>query len=235
MDERPPSCEQSQLSKQIGENRVMTSKLYRGILFALVCGTLFLTSGRLASAQTQPQRDDDTNVDTQLYLIMGTNRDVDEGKMPINLEPAMKRLRETLNFKHFSVAATFLNRVKNGGTLDVSWVGGPFLATVPSAVGNPSFNQFTAMVKLVADDAGRPIVRLQGFRFGSRVPIIVGQRNTSPASTNADFFPVVNYETIGLRTDISMREGESVVAGTMNVGPSGDAIIVVIAGKRSAN
>lgn len=213
---------------------MMISKFKRGILFALLGATVVFTSARLASAQNVPPKDDDINVDTQLYLVLATNRDVDEGKMPVNLEPAMKRLRESLNFKHFSLAASFLNRVKNNGTLDVSWVGGPLLATVPSAVGNPSFNQFTALVKLVSDEAGRPIVRLNSFRFGSRVPIVTGPRMSS-ASTNADSFPVINYEPIGLRTDISMREGEAVVAGTMNVGPSGDAIIVVVSVKRSAN
>ncbi len=44
---------------------------------------------------------------------------------------------------------------------------------------------------------------------------------------------VVNYESTGLNTDISMREGEPVVVGTLHVGPSGDAIILVMSAKRS--
>jgi hypothetical protein len=40
--------------------------------------------------------------------------------------------------------------------------------------------------------------------------------------------PIINYESTGLNTDISMREGEPVVVGTLNIGPSGDAIILVM-------
>ena len=45
--------------------------------------------------------------------------------------------------------------------------------------------------------------------------------------------PATNYENTGLSTDISIREGEPVVVGTLNVGPSGDAIILVVAARRT--
>src|SRR5207245_10545485 len=140
------------------------------------------------------------------------------------LEPVVKRLREALTFKHYNLAATFLNRVKNNGRLDVSWVGAPLLILNPAATSNPTFSQFSASVKLGQDQDGREIVRMNDFRFGSRVPIITAQTSPTVASTSAPSFPVINYEPIGLHTDISMREGDAVIAGTLNVGPSGDAI-----------
>jgi len=220
---------------------MILTRTHRLVFFMLLCAAVAIGSAQLAYAQTSDQptranaaRDDDTNLDTQLYLIFATNREVEDGRLPITLESPMKRLRETLTFKHFNLAASFLNRVKNHGRLDVSWVGGPFLASVNSATGNPSFNQFTALVTLV-DESGHGLVRMTDFRFGSRVPIITAQPNATAASTNAASFPAISYEPIGLRTDISMREGEPVVAGTLNVGPSGDAIVVVIAARRSAN
>jgi hypothetical protein len=45
--------------------------------------------------------------------------------------------------------------------------------------------------------------------------------------------PAFNYENTGLATDISMRESEPVIVGTLNVGPSGDAIILVVSAKRT--
>lgn len=70
---------------------------------------------------------------------------------------------------------------------------------------------------------------MEGFRFGSRIPIVTynGVASNGPAA------PIVNYENTGLNTDISMREGEPVVVGTLNVGPSGDAIILVMSAKRA--
>ncbi len=181
-------------------------------------------------------RDDDTNLETQLYLILGTNREIDEGKIPAALDPIIKRLRESLPFKHYSVAGTFLNRVKNNGRLDVSWVGSPFLlssASSAAALSNPSFNQFAAVVRLATDGNGNDIVRMNEFKFGARVPIITSQLATTNASLSVVPVSQVNYESVGLHTDISMREGSPVIAGTLHVGPQGDAIVVAIAARRA--
>jgi hypothetical protein len=71
---------------------------------------------------------------------------------------------------------------------------------------------------------------MEGFSFGARIPIQTGAvASTSPAAA----VPVFNYESTGLNTDISIREGEPVVVGTLHVGPSGDAIILVMSAKRS--
>ena len=219
-----------------------TTKVHRVIFLALLCmavvagslqRTLAQNPGQSTRAATDVAREDETNLDTQLYLILATNRDIEEGKIPVALEPVVKRLRESLTFKHYSLAATFLNRVKNNGRLDVSWVGAPLLISNPAATSNPTFSQFSASVKFGQDQDGRDIVRMNDFRFGSRVPIVTGPASTTVASTGATSFPVINYEPIGLHTDISMREGEAVIAGTLNVGPSGDAIVVVISAKRA--
>jgi hypothetical protein len=209
------------------------------VLFA--CGLLFVPgafcqdSNQSSRTSGNAQREDNTNLDTQLFLILATNRDTEEGKMPASLQPVLARLHETLAFKHYNLTASFLNRVKHNGRLEMTWVGGPLLAPASSPMGNPSFNEFTARVRLETDVSGRELIQMNEFRFGSRVPIITAQTSTTNASTNASSFPVINYQPVGLRTDISMSEGVPVIAGTLNVGPSGDAIIVVISAKRAVN
>ncbi|HVS80148.1 MAG TPA: hypothetical protein VHE60_00270 [Pyrinomonadaceae bacterium] len=220
---------------------MIRTKVSRVIFLALLCVVVAATAPEAFGQETSQasraaaQREDDTNLDTQLYLILATNRDVEEGKLPIALDSVMKRLHESLTFKHYSLAGTFLNRVRNNGRLEVSWVGGPFLVPASSMTGNPSFSQFTAQAKLAADESGRDVVRMNDFRFGSRVPIVTGGNNATVASSTGTSFPAINYEPIGLRTDISMREGVPVIAGTLNIGTSGDAIIVIIAARRSPN
>ena len=220
---------------------MISKNVLRLIFCVLLCASVSFIAF-VASAQESDQparataasRDNDTNLDTQLYLIMATNRDAEDGKMPLVLEPVMNQVRQALGFKHYALAATFLNRVGHNGRLEMTWVGGPLLAPSSSPMGNPSFNQFTALVKVVTDEKGREIVRMNDFKFGSRVPIVTAQP-PSTTSVGTSSFPVISYESIGLRTDISMRENTPVVAGTLNVGPSGDAIIVVISAKRAAN
>lgn len=186
------------------------------------------------STDQQSQRETknaETNLDTQLYILIATNQEVDDMKLPTTLDPVLKQLRASLPFKNYRLAATLINRVKNDGRLNLQWVGGPLLATAAASATTPSFNEFKVnTVKLVTDGSGREMVRMEGFRFGARIPI---QTGTAVAS-NGPAAPIINYENTGLNTDISMHEGEPVVVGTLNVGPSGDAIILVMTARRSS-
>ena len=221
---------------------MILTKVPRVIFFALCC-VLFVTMAPAAFCQDPSQparstatRDDETNLDTHLYLVLATNRETEDGKMPIALDSVMKRLHETLTFKHYSLAGTFLNRVRNNGRIDVSWVGGSLLVPTNSVTSNPSFSQFTALVKLSADLGGLEVVRMNDFKFGARVPIVTASNGFVTLSTaGLTGVAAVNYEPIGLHTDISMREGVPVIAGTLNMGPSGDAIVVVVSARRSGN
>src|SRR5216684_69614 len=113
MDEQP-TCRQTIANLETQKEKVMMilTKPKRVTFFVLLCAAVAIGSAQLAAAQTSDQparpsvsRDDDTNLDTQLYLIYATNREVEDGKLPIALESPMKRLRETLTFKHFNLAA----------------------------------------------------------------------------------------------------------------------------------
>jgi hypothetical protein len=202
-------------------------------LFVVLCITARSFSV-LAQSSAQPDtqvKDDETNLDTQLYLIVATNQEVDDAKLPVSLDLVIRQLRASLPFKNYRLAATLVNRVKNEGRLNLRWIGGPFATPSGSAsAATPSFSDFNIRtVRLVRDNAGQQIVQMAGFSYGARIPI---QTGTAIAS-NGPAAPIINYEPTGLNTDISMREGEPVVVGTLNAGPSGDAIILVVSAKRS--
>lgn len=207
------------------------------ILFAVLVA-VFATSAHPVLGQTsdpsaqKEARDDETNLDTQLYLLIATNQAVDDPKLPAALDAVVKQLRGSLPFKNYRLAATLVNRVKNNGRLNLQWVGSPLLPSAAASSNTPSFNEFRInTIKLTPASDGRDIVRMDGFKFGARIPIQMGTVLASNAPGSA---PVINYEPTGLNTDISMREGEPVVVGTLNVGPSGDAIILVISAHRSS-
>ena len=206
------------------------------ILFTTLI-TVFGMSGQPVSAQTASQstqketKEDETNLDTQLYLLIATNQPVDDGRLPVALEGVVKQLRNSLPFKNYRLAATFINRVINGGRLNLQWIGGPLLPAAAASANTPSFNEFHIVrVKLVTASDGRDMVRMDGFKFGAKIPI----QMAAAVASNAPGVPVINYEPTGLNTDISMREGEPVIVGTLNVGPSGDAIILVVSAQRSS-
>ena len=177
-------------------------------------------------------KDDETNIETQLYLLVGTNADVPDSKLPGALDTVVKQLHATLPFKNYRLAATMINRVRNEGRLDLNWIGGPMtLAAAPGPALNPSFSNFQIrLVKLMQGNDGQQRVQLQGFNFGARIPIQV----SGAIAANGAVAPTIHYERTGVATDVSMREGEPVIVGTLNIGPSGDAIILIVSAKRTA-
>jgi len=193
----------------------------------VLCTAVFLN----VRAQTAQEPADDANLDTQLFLIVGTNQDVDDAKLPASLDNVVKQLRSTLPFKNYRLAATLINRVKNQGRLTLSWIGGPMASPTAAATNvTPSFSQFNVReVKLIRNAENQPLVQMLGFNFGARIPI----QTPGAIAANGAVAPAVAYEPTGVSTDISMREGEPVIVGTLNIGPSGDAIILVVSAKRT--
>jgi hypothetical protein len=197
------------------------------LMLLVLCLTLTALSARAQSPQTAPS--DESNLDTQLHIIVGTNQDVADPKMPASLDTVVRQLRATLPFKNYRLAATLINRVKNEGKLDLSWVGGPLAPVGAVSQATPSFSTFRLrQLKLVRTEEGQ-VVQMLGFYFGARIPIQVN----NPMAAAGAMPPAFNYEQTGVSTDISMREGEPVIVGTLNIGPSGDAIILVVSAKRT--
>ena len=138
----------------------------------------------------------------------------------------VKQLKATFTFKSYRLATTLLNRVKNGGRLSVRWAGNPLLGQPTGPGAAPGSNDFNVQqVKLEKDDAGRDVVQLANFTFGARVTVPL------PVVASAGS-PNFQYEQTGITTDLSVREGEPTIVGTLNVGPSGDALIIVVTAKR---
>ncbi|HEV8167935.1 MAG TPA: hypothetical protein VGP59_01280 [Pyrinomonadaceae bacterium] len=202
----------------------------RNLLSALLLALCLMTLSLNVHAQ-QADTPDETNLDTQLYLIVGTNQDVDDARLPASLEPVVRQLRASLPFKNYRLAATLINRVKNEGRLELNWIGAPPASPLAAASNvTPSFSRFSIrQVKLVRNAENQQVVQMIGFNFGARIPI----QTTPTLAANGAIAPAFNYEPTGLSTDISMREGEPVIVGTLNVGPSGDAIILVVSAKRT--
>jgi hypothetical protein len=212
-------------------SKSLASILFMTLFLGLASSQQVLAQSSVGTeAVSQSDKDDEVNLDTQLYLLFASNQDVDDTKMPAVLEPLLKELRSSLPFKNYKLAATLINRVKVNGRLNLKWVGGP-LGMSGGGTLNPSFNEFRInTVKLVTDPSGQPVVTMEGFNFGARIPI---QTGTALASNSPATAPIINYEPTGLTTDISMSLGKPVVVGTLHVGPSGDAIILVMTAKRA--
>lgn len=211
-------------------------KFTRAALTALFLLTFSLAASHQALAQNdnaspaKAKAEDTGGVEVQLHLLVATNSPAGgEEKLPSFLDPVVKQLRSTFPFKSYRLAATLLNRVKDGGKLSVRWAGGSLLPPAAATNATPGFNEFNlGRLRLVQDESGREGIEMLNFYFGARIPIQV------PAiASNGATSPVVQYESTGITTDITVREGEPTVVGTLNL-PSGDALIIVVSAKRPA-
>jgi hypothetical protein len=167
---------------------------------------------------------EEVNYDIQIYLMVGSNEAGAKAALPPNLEPFVSKLRASLPFNNYRVAATFLNRVKNGGSLQVNGVAGSLFPSSP-VPSSPTFYEFALNdISVDASAAGPQLVQISKFRFTMRIPLatssIPGPNNTS--------MPVINYEPTGINTRVSIGEGVPTLVGTMTTGRSDESYILVV-------
>ena len=178
--------------------------------------------------------DDNTNLDIEIYLLAASDAGaIEGGKLPSSLEPVVRQLRSTLPFGSYRLTATMMNRIRNGGRLEVKGVGGTPFPKVNTLT--PLFSEYSVRaVELKTDAAGQSIVDFTDFRYGARVPVQTSSVAAASGGALATTPPVIQYENTGISTGFSMREGEPVIVGTLNVGQSGEAFILVVSAKRTS-
>jgi hypothetical protein len=212
------------------ENRVMIfTKGLRVIFFALCCALMSLAAPLALAQDSSSSLPLFENFDTEVYLVSASNERAGETPLPASLDQVAKQLRATLQFKNYSLAGTMINRVKNNGSLSLTWIGGPRLAPPSSLPGSPTLGQLAIGQLKVFDSAGGPTVQISRFSFGAQVPIQTGT-NMAPTGTNSA--PVIAYEHVGITSDFSVRPDQPTIVGTLTVSGTGDAIIVILCARR---
>jgi hypothetical protein len=185
-----------------------------------------------AARPQAPVRRDDVNYDVQLYLVTASSEQGERAglQLPPSLDATIKQLRTTLPYTNFRLATTFLNRVKDNGTLELKGVGG---ALMPSQIGpgSPSFYDFSLFqVKMESDSEGQPFIRIARFRFGLRMPIVTGTARVEGSDVGS---PIIQYEPVGVNTELSLREGLPTVVGTMTTSRPNEALILILSVKKT--
>lgn len=208
-----------------------TCRLAFVALFVL-CGVQSLSADAAAQvaeaspAATSANRErQDTNLDVQLHLLVASNQAATESNVPRNLQAVVKDLKATLPFTNYSLGVTFLNRIRDGGTLQMKGVANSLLSAPAGSNPGTFYDFLLDKISLDRDEQGREIVKVPMLRFGMRVPITTA---TVPGEAGKSGYPVVNYEPIGMTTAISMHVGEPVIVGTLTTN-NPDQILVLVA------
>ena len=202
-------------------------------ILALVCPAAALAQDGEQGRQSAPKRDE-VNHELQLHLLNASNVAGARDRVPESLAGVVRQLRGSLPHSGYSVAATTFNRVRDGGTVEFRGVGGSPLS--PNVQGNPLLPAFytyaLSTVNLAEGSGGTPFIRLRAIRFGLRVPVQTS--SVKAEGTTGPSFPVIQWEDTGLTTtEISVREGEPTVVGTITTARPEEVFVLVITARRA--
>jgi hypothetical protein len=199
-----------------------------------------LTIHNIAVAQTKGEKDEASPIDSsraesvnhevQLYLLVASKDPVGVLPLPASLDKVVKQLKSTLPYSSYKLATSFLNRVEDKGSLEVSGVGSPLTPSTANST-NPTFYNFSfTNIRYDSGVTNQILIHMSNFRFGLRVPIVSA---IVPGEGGRAGYPVVNYEQIGIQTKISIPEGAPTIVGTLTTNRPDEIFILVVSAKRT--
>jgi hypothetical protein len=162
------------------------------------------------------------DIELHVHILIAWNVDKGGNEYPAELNDVIKQLHGTLAYKSYSLMASAIQRAKESGRGGGnSGVADAKLFNVDVPPGNPIFYEYNLESIFIQPGAnGQNQVQIPNFGFNMRVPLNVGGTSNSPA---------IQYQNVGFRTPVSVREGERVVVGTTTMGDKG--LIVVLSAR----
>jgi hypothetical protein len=184
-----------------------------------------------AAATAADVKREGMNHEAQFHLLAASNEPGGGGNVPPSMEGVIRQLRAALPFSNYRLATTFLNRVRDGGTVEVSGVGGSPLAAGTANSTSPTFFHFSlSNVRLFAGADDQQFIQVGSLRFGLKVPIRTASVSGEGGKTG---YPVIQYQDTGITTQVSVREGTPTVVGTLAASQPGESFILVVTLKRT--
>ena len=164
----------------------------------------------------QPPR---PGLEFRIQVLIASNTTVQGEDYTSDLNDVVKQLQSTLKYKNYSLMITSTHRTKEGGQVMNNGVAESKLFNVSVPSGNQIFYEYNmSQMSLDSSTSAGTTVQIGNFNFGLRIPLMIGAAN-SP----------IQYQNVGFRSPVSLREGEKVVVGTTTMGDKG--LIVVLTAK----
>jgi hypothetical protein len=211
----------------------MHTRTRGGALVAATAFALLLAASTAASAQDegaasggprpqQPAARSEVNFEVQLHLLVTAEAAEGAARVPQSLDGVVRQLKASLPTADYRLAATFINRVRNGGTIEASNMGSAAPQAVTQGTPMPAFFQFN-LAEVRADGGGAQgegSIGVRQLRFGVRLPF----QNTPGG--------VVQFQDTGINTQLNVREGEPALVGTLNTTRPGQFFVLVLTVRR---
>jgi hypothetical protein len=161
------------------------------------------------------------NVELMVYIVSGSNA-APTSSTPAEklaaLTPVIKQLRAIFPYSEYQLLSTTLLRSgERSKTSSSGFLKG--LQNAPSLP--PSFYSIEYNSATVSPEATNPTIHLEQFHFDTRIAVPTG-----PAGST-------NYQnvSVGIHTDVDLRDGEKAVVGNSNIESADSALFVILSAK----
>jgi len=162
----------------------------------------------------EPPRSD---IEFRVHVLIATTGGASSNQYPANLNDVIKQLQSTFSYKNYNLMTSTLMRTKEGSReVSNKGVAERKLAGDNNMPGSPLFyNLYAQSITVDRNSAGAVTVQVGSFGFDIKVPVNVGS--------------AIQYENIGFKTPVSVREGEQVIVGTTSMEDKG--LVIVLSAK----
>ena len=156
------------------------------------------------------------DIEFSVHVLIASNLAGSAEEYPAELGDVVKQLKTALKYKSYSLMTSGIHRAKEGpGSVGNSGVAeSKMFSSVPTPP-NPIFYEYSLDSISIDSSSGSPSVQIGGFHFNMRVPLSLGT--------------AVQYQNVGFRSPVGLRQGEKVVVGSTTMGDKG--LVVVVSAK----
>lgn len=157
------------------------------------------------------------DIELHIHILVASNAANASNEHPAELNEVIKQLQGTLAYKSYTLMASAIQRAKESGRVSGnSGVADPKLFNVDVPAGNLIFYDYALdSISIQAGAVGENKMQVSNFIFNMKIPLNLGNS--------------IQYQSVGFRTPVSVREGEKVVVGTTTMGDKG--LIVVLSAR----
>ncbi len=159
-------------------------------------------------------------VEFHIHVLIASNSPSSGDEFPAELNDVLKQLQGTLKYKSYGLMTSSVHRASQGGQgVGNKGVAQSKLFSVSTPLENPIFYEYNLMPLMIRDNAaGGSSIDIGQFAFNMRIPLLTGGQAQQ-----------IQYENVGFRSPVSLRDGEKVIVGTTTMGDKG--LIVVVSAK----
>jgi hypothetical protein len=156
------------------------------------------------------------DIEFSVHVLIASNSISGSEDYPAELGDVVKQLKSALKYKSYTLMTSGIHRAKEGpGEVGNSGVAESNLFSSVPTPPNPIFYEYSLDSISIDSGSGAPMVQVGSFRFNMRVPLNLGAS--------------VQYQNVGFRSPVGLRQGEKVVVGSTTMGDKG--LVVVVSAK----